>query len=167
MPLGDVTQAKYVGLGQRAGWEVVPLEGAAHEGFVDVHALRGPEGLVYLARKVKVAQSGEWVLHVGHDGGAWVFVDGKPVAATGGTVNPAPFLRTQAKVKLARGTHEIVVAFDRGGGAGWGIFVSFMPAGGPREDGRRCFRRKQETARCASTAAWTCRARWCGARRRM
>jgi len=137
MPMGDVTKAKYVGLGQRAGWEAVPEEGAAHEGFVDVHAMCGPEGLVYLARKVKVAQSGEWVLHVGHDGGARVFVDGKPVAATGGMVNPAPFLRTQAKVKLARGTHEIVVAFDRGGGAGWGIFVSFMPAGGGVKGGRK------------------------------
>ena len=77
-----------------------------------------------------MSRSGQWMLHVGHDGGARVFVDGKPVAAAGGTVNPAPFLRTRAPVKLAKGEHEVVVALDRAGGNGWGIFVSFMPAGG-------------------------------------
>ena len=92
---------------------------------MELHNLRGPNGIVYLARKVRVAEDGEWVLHVGHDGGVRVFVDGRPVAATGGTVNPAPYTRTQVRVALAEGEHEIVVALDRAGGLGWGIFVSF------------------------------------------
>jgi hypothetical protein len=93
--------------------------------LVQVHGLRGPQGLVYLACKVRVAKKGEWILHVGHDGGARVFVDGKPVAATGGTINPAPLTRTQARLALNAGEHEISVAFDRDGGLGWGLFVSF------------------------------------------
>ena len=62
--------------------------------------------------------------------------DGKPVAASGGTVNPAPFLRTQAPVKLTRGTREIVVALDCAGGTGWGLFVSFMPAADSAKAGK-------------------------------
>jgi len=130
MPAGDVTKAKPVGLGTRAGWEAVPAGNISADGFVDVHALREPDGLVYLARKVKVPRAGEWILHVGHDGGARVFVDGKPMAATADAMNPAPFIRTEAPVKLAKGEHEIVVALDRAGGKGWGIFVSFAPLSG-------------------------------------
>ena len=37
-------------------------------------------------------------------------------------------MTTQAQVKLAKGKHEIVVALDRAGGNGWGMFVSFAPA---------------------------------------
>jgi len=93
--------------------------------FVNVNELRGPDGIVYLARKVHVAEAGDWILHVGHDGGARVFVDGKPVGTSAGAINPAPISRTAMRVKLAAGEHELVVAFDRAGGKGWGIFVSF------------------------------------------
>jgi hypothetical protein len=133
MPAGDVSKAKPVALRMPAGWEPAPDSGS---GFVDVHAMRGADGLVYLARTVKVARAGAWVLHVGHDGGARVFVDGKPVAVTAATINPAPYIRTQAPVKLAKGEHEIVVALDRAGGKGWGIFVSFAPAGAGRKKGK-------------------------------
>jgi hypothetical protein len=122
-PLTDVTQAPYIGLGGAHGWSEVPAQ--MKFPLVQVHGLRGPQGLVYLACKVRVAKKGEWILHVGHDGGARVFVDGKPVAATGGTINPAPLTRTQARLALNAGEHEISVAFDRDGGLGWGLFVSF------------------------------------------
>jgi hypothetical protein len=128
MPAADVIEARYVGLEEAAGWEAVPTNSPCGPEFVDAHAMRGPDGLVYLARTVKVARTGEWILHVGHDGGARVFVDGEPMAATAGTCKPAPFIRTQAPVKLAKGEHEIVVALDRDGGEGWGVFVSFAPA---------------------------------------
>ncbi len=126
MPPADVTQAPCQGLADDLGWGAVPPK--ANLGcpeLVQVHNLRGPDGLVYLARKVKVAEAGEWVLHVGHDGGARVFVDGKPVVATAGTVKPATHTRTHVRLALAAGEHEIVVAFDRDNGGGWGIIVSF------------------------------------------
>ncbi len=123
MPCDDVMLAPYHGLDEDFRWELLPHKEYLH--LVEVHNLRGPNGIVYLARKVRVAEDGEWVLHVGHDGGVRVFVDGRPVAATGGTVNPAPYTRTQVRVALAEGEHEIVVALDRAGGLGWGIFVSF------------------------------------------
>jgi len=132
MPAGDVTEVRYVGLKEPAGWEAVPAHGPCGPEFVDVHAMRAPDGLVYLARTVEVSRAGEWILHVGHDGGVRVFVDGKPVAATAWTCKPAPFLRTQAPVKLSKGTHEIVVALDRDGGEGWGVFVSFAPTAGKK-----------------------------------
>jgi len=122
MPPGDVTAAPHFGLDAEAGWETVPAAG----GFVDVHNLLGPSGIVYLARCVRVEADGERILHVGHDGGARLFVDGKPVAATPGTVNPATATRTTARLTLSQGEHEIVVAFDRSDGKGWGIFVSMQ-----------------------------------------
>ncbi len=138
MPAGDVAKARHIGFDQQAGWEPAPDKTVCGEGFVNVHGLRGPDGLVYLARKIKVARAGEWVLHVGHDGGARVFVDGKPVAAAAKTMKPAPYVRTQAPVKLSKGEHEIVVALNRDGGQGWGIFVSFAPpAGGGAKRGRK------------------------------
>ncbi len=137
MPPGDVVKSRYVGLDKKVGWESVPAEKISADGFVDIHAMRDTDGLVYLARKVKVSRAGEWVLHVGHDGGARVFVDGKQVAATAGAMNPAPYIRTEAPVKLAKGEHEIVVALDRVGGKGWGIFVSFAPAAGKAKADRK------------------------------
>jgi len=136
MPVGDVAKAKYVGLKQKAGWANVAA-GTCGPEFVNIHPWRGPDGLVYLARTVKVARAGEWILHIGHDGGARVFVDGKPVAATAGTMKPAPFIRTEAPVKLAAGEHEIVVALDRAGGKGWGIFASFAPSANKAKAGRK------------------------------
>jgi len=115
MPAGDVTAAPHFGLDTKAGWEAVPAAG----GFVDVHNLRGESGIVYLARRIHVVSDGERILHVGHDGGARIFVDGIPVAAAAGTVNPAPVSRTTARLKLSRGEHEIVVALDRANDKGW------------------------------------------------
>ena len=120
-PVGDITAAPSISLAQDGGWTPVP----AGNDFVDIHALRGPVGYVLLARKLRVAADGEWILHVGHDGGVRVFMDGQPVAATPGACNPAPRDRTQARVALAAGEHELGIAFDRADGRGWGMFVCF------------------------------------------
>ena len=131
LPAGDITTVPSISLAQDGGWTLVPEGGD----FVDIHALRGPVGYVLLARKLRVAADGEWILHVGHDGGVRVFMDGQPVAATPGACNPAPRDRTQARVALAAGEHELGIAFDRADGRGWGMFVCFeipaerLPAG--------------------------------------
>ena len=125
MPEKDIRQATYIGLARKdAGWEKLPDE----RDFVDVHALRGEKGLVYLATQVTIAKACERVLHVGHDGAARIFVDGKAVATTTGVTKPALPTRTQVRVTLSAGKHEICVALDRANGEGWGIFASLQPA---------------------------------------
>jgi hypothetical protein len=130
MPAMDIASAPPVRLADDAGWESLPVKSE----FVDVHEHRGPEGIVYLAHKVCVEHDGTWVLHVGHDGGARIFVDGRPVAANAEVMNPAPFLRTQAPLTLTAGEHELVIALDRALGHGWGIFVSFDTPEGEEGD---------------------------------
>jgi uncharacterized protein (DUF608 family) len=126
MPVGDVTAAPHLGLDTDAGWENVPAGGRCGPGFVNIHPLRGPAGMVYVARNIHVEVDGECVLHIGHDGPVRVFVDGEPVAATRGTVKPAPVVRTQVRLRLTRGTHELCVALDRDNGEGWGFFASLQ-----------------------------------------
>jgi len=120
-PARDIAAVPALSLAEDAGWTPVP----AGQDFVDIHALRGSDGYVLLARKLHVAADGEWILHVGHDGGARVFVDGRPVAVAPGTCNPAPRDRTQVRIALAAGEHELGIALDRDGGRGWGVFVCF------------------------------------------
>jgi len=122
-PADDITQAPHVGFFDDAGWDPVCADGW---NFMNIHALRRPVGIVYLARHVRVTEDCERILHVGHDGGVRVFVDGRPVAATSGTVSPAPMTRTQTRISLSRGEHEICVALDRDGGKGQGICVSLQ-----------------------------------------
>ncbi len=129
----DVTAAPYLGLDQDAGWKPVATKGE----FVDIHDLCEDQGVVYLARKVRAAQAGQWILHVGHDGGVRVFVDGQAVAAEGAVVTPAPYQRTRARLRWDEGQHELVIALDRAGGRGWGIFASFEPAESMQVAGRK------------------------------
>jgi len=131
-PTGDITTIPYVGLDQDAGWQPVPPLSE----FVDVHEVTEPDGIAYLARTVRAPMDGEWILHIGHDGGVRVFVDGQPVAAQAGLVNPAPYQRTQARVQWPAGEHELVIALDRADGLGWGLYASFEPAESMQAPGR-------------------------------
>ena len=119
----DIQQTPYIELTKDAGWEKLPDS----QDFISVNKLRGENGIVYFARKIQVATAGERVLHVGHDGGVRIFVDGAPVACTPSTTKPAPVTRTQVKLNLSAGKHEICVALNRDNGLGWGIFVSLQP----------------------------------------
>lgn len=117
--ISNIDSAAYIGLEQNAGWEDVP-----ESNFVSVHGMRGGSGVVYLARRFSMKAAGRRTLNIGHDGGVRIFVDGKVVAATTGTVKPAPPTRTPAVIDLKAGEHEICVALDRAGGEGWGFFAS-------------------------------------------
>jgi len=118
-----IRQAPYIGLSKEAGWEELPKD----RDFLSVHQLRGENGIVYFARKVQLAAAGKRVLHVGHDGGVRIFVDGAAVACTPSTTKPAPATRTQVVLDLGAGEHEICVALNRDNGLGWGMFVSLQP----------------------------------------
>lgn len=127
MPPCDIAKAPAVGLGARAGWKTrrFPTTGV-RPWLVNIHALHGADdGLIYLANRFRVARDGEWTIHVGHDGPARLFVDGKAVLTAPGRVNPAPYLRSAARVRLSAGVHEIVVALDTDEGYGWGLYLCF------------------------------------------
>ena len=95
-------------------------------GFINAHDLTGgKDGIVYLAKKFKVATAGKWEIRLGHDGGARLFVDGTPVLAVPEAQNPAVPGRSKVLVTLAKGAHEVVVALDLNGGNGWGIFFAW------------------------------------------
>jgi hypothetical protein len=72
-----------------------------------------------------VARSGTWIAHIGHDGGAKLFIDGKSVYCNPASQNPARPDRAQMPLTLAKGTHEILVAFDLDEQRGWGIHLNF------------------------------------------
>ena len=129
LPPQDVSKAKPVKLSGRLGWQKLavdtnPWSQVAH--FANVHQVYGnQDGLVYLATKLKVAKAGEWTMHLGHDGGAKVFIDGQKILCELKLINPAPYERSKVSVKLAKGEHEIVVALDTENGSGWGFYMSF------------------------------------------
>ena len=128
MPGADIRQAPYVSMTQQdAGWEALPNG----RNLVDIHAVRSGLGIVYLATRIAVETACERILHVGHDGGVRIFVDGQAVAATPGKQNPVPNTRTSVPLKLSAGEHEICVALDRCDDSVWGLLVSLQkPAGG-------------------------------------
>ena len=89
----------------------------------------GRDGLLYFGNTFTVKEAGIYILHLGHDGGARLFVNGKAVATQPERQNPCSRERTRARVKLNRGRHEIMIAFDADEGNGWGISFSFENAG--------------------------------------
>ena len=123
-PVGGVAKAPYRALGAKGAWQSV--KGGFPQDFVNVHDNFGDaDGLVYLANRFSVARAGTWTLHLGHDGGVRVFVDGKAVLCVPERKNPALPGRSAVELKLARGTHEVSLAFDLDHGLGWGIFASW------------------------------------------
>ena len=95
-------------------------------GFLHVHRLVGNEdGLIYVGNTFRAEKSGRWILHVGHDGGVRVFVDGRRVLTALGLINPSPVFRSKTLLNLDAGEHEIVIAMDTAAGRGWGVFVCF------------------------------------------
>jgi len=124
---GSVADAAAVKLSDRLGWRplaAVPAGDMA--GFVSLHSLfQEQDGLVYIGNRFKASKRGTWTIHVGHDGGSKLFVDRKPVLSVPSRVNPATHDRSKVDVTLARGTHEIVIAFDTDSGMGWGFYFRF------------------------------------------
>jgi len=136
LPAQDIREVKGVRLAQKLGWRRVGHDAKRAPFFISVHSIYGDQdGLVYLGNKFKVKEAGAWTIHLGHDGPARVFVDGKAVLTEPKRLNPARQTRSQATVKLSRGTHEIIVALDTDGGLGWGIYLSFEVPPGSRKKG--------------------------------
>ena len=126
-----------------AGMDWQPVRGAmVPEGFTNVCRLRGRSGGVCLLKaRVEVDRAGEWIASLGHDGGASLFVDGKRVIHRPARVNPAYPDRSRARVRLARGKHDLLVALDTDNGLGQGIFLRFLVPPGITRDQRPAFPR--------------------------
>lgn len=123
-PVEDIAQAPGACLADPLGWQPVQSENG---GFLNIHNRVGDaDGFVYLAARVETPEAGTWECLLGHDGGARMFVDGKPVFAEARQKNPCWPDRSVFPVALTKGTHEIVVAFDMNEGAGWGIYLRFQ-----------------------------------------
>ena len=110
----------------------------AQAGFLNVHPLfEMRDGIVHADCRVRVRQAGEWEIRLGHDGGAKLFVDRKPVAQQLERRNPATPDRTIARVKLSKGTHTLQVALDTDQGQGWGFFLRFAIPANKRKRSRK------------------------------
>jgi len=119
----SIAEASYAGPDALIGWE--PLN-AGDDGFVNVHSRTGSSiGMVYLTTRVSVPEAGKWTLHLGHDGGCKLFLDGQAMFAEPQTRNPAIPGRSAVPLSFTAGEHEITVAFDLAKGKGWGIFACF------------------------------------------
>jgi len=123
MPAGKIEAVPVVRLSDRSQkWQ--PLPSPTLDGFADVHDLHpNKDALVYLGCRLIATRRGQWVLALGHDGGAALFVDGRRVLVEPKRLNPAKPGRSLATVSLTEGAHEIIVAFDTDHGMGWGIFL--------------------------------------------
>ncbi len=97
---------------------------AGDDGFASIHELFGEaDGMVYFVVRLDVPRDGQWRLHLGHDGGARLFVDRRAVLCEPKLVNPSVPGRSQVDLSLAAGEHDLQVAFDTCAGRGWGIFL--------------------------------------------
>ncbi len=111
----------------RLGWKRIAAEG---RGFINMHGMpKHQKGYVFFKTKARAPKAGTWNLLLGHDGGAKVFIDGACALCEPERANPAKPTRSSASVKLSKGDHEILVAFDPDEGRGWGFFFRFeVPA---------------------------------------
>jgi len=104
-----------------AEWQLVR---ASTNHFVNLHDVFGErDGFAYLSSTLTVSQDGEWIFHLGHDGGVRIFLDGEALFVETKCVNPAVPGRSSILLSLTEGSHELVVAFDTCAGRGWGIYA--------------------------------------------
>lgn len=129
LPPPDIRTVRPVRLKDPLDWKVVCGEPGA-SWFVNGQARsNGLDGLLYFGNTFTVEKTGVYIIHLGHDGGARIFVDGRTVATQPKRQNPCLHDRTQARVKLTKGRHKIMIALDTDEGYGWGICFSFEYAG--------------------------------------
>ena len=99
-------------------------------GFLNLHDRFGQrDGLVYCRHRMSVDRDGQWRLNLGHDGGIRVFVDGLPVFCEPSLRTPCLPGRSAVTLSLARGEHDLAIAFDTCGGQGWGISLQIEALG--------------------------------------
>lgn len=128
-PKGGIEAVEPAKLGKsKHGWKACAADASGETAdMVNVHRKYDTQdGIAYIAQLFDVAKRGTWLLMVGHDAAVKVFVDGKPVFVEPKRQNPAKIDRSAVELRLARGTHEIVIALDTDKGNGWGTYVRWQ-----------------------------------------
>jgi alpha-L-fucosidase len=121
---GSMVDAPCVALADPLDWQ--PAQESTPKDFINVHEQIGAEdGLVYIGTTIEAPQDGTWRLHLGHDGGLRVFLDGQSVFADPRCFNPSVPGRNAVDLALSAGSHELMIAFDTAQGKGWGIYACF------------------------------------------
>lgn len=127
---GNVARAPCVKLTDKLNWRTIDdamVMTGVNGNFVNAHSVFAlQDGIAYFGNRFRVSRRGTWILNLGHDGGCKMFVNGRAVLCQPKRVNPAQPDRSQARLTLAKGTHEIIVALDTDTGMGWGIFFRFQ-----------------------------------------
>jgi alpha-L-fucosidase len=124
---GGVASAKAMGMADKRKWKPAFVTNA---GFVTAHEQLGDaDGLVYFAHRLSIPKDGQWHLHIGHDGGIRVFINGKAVFCEPELFNPCIPGRSTIVQQLTKGDHELVIALDTCKGMGWGIVLHLEAPG--------------------------------------
>ena len=124
-PEGGIAKAPYAAM--KKEWKI---PSSRTDGFMSIHDdFNDADGVVYFGTVATAPCDGTWRLHVGHDGGVRVFVDGKDVLTAAKAYNPATPGRSHVDVTLSKGKHDIVVAFDLAAGRGWGMYTHIEAIG--------------------------------------
>jgi len=97
--------------------------------FCDMHLEIGPRGaedpLVYFACRIKCREKMKLAVHLGYDGPAKMWIDGKKAFYDPDGINPAIPDEGTGHFTANAGEHEVVVALGSNSGRAWGIFLRF------------------------------------------
>jgi hypothetical protein len=145
LPAQDIAAVAPVRLSDPLGWSAWSPESYwsdvsrfVDRALVNIRSIyANQDGLVYAGNRFNVARTGRWILHLGHDAPARVFVDGQCVLTESRRIESLPMRRSQALVELSAGEHEIVVAFDTDAGRGRGFYFGFEVPSSDRADAER------------------------------
>ncbi|MFN3244341.1 MAG: PA14 domain-containing protein [Planctomycetota bacterium] len=85
--------------------------------------------LLEFTATIEVPRDGEWTFSITSDDGGWLWVDGEQLAANPG-MHPAQ--RSEGRLRLSKGPHELRVGFTQGGG-GDVLEVSWQGPGVPEQ----------------------------------
>lgn len=95
--------------------------------FISFHELHpGRGGRMYARRRIEAARNGRLKILLGTDGPCKIWLDGKTIGRVNDADNPAVRDRYAFPCMIRKGSHEILVAFERRGGNAWGFFFRFM-----------------------------------------
>jgi hypothetical protein len=128
-PSTGIATAPWIEKEKRDKWTEVHPD---HNGFVSTNDPSYSEDAVcYFEHRLTTREEGFHTLHLGHDGGIKVFLDGKDILIEPELFNPAIPGRSSIQIMLPPGTHDLLVALDTCHGLGWGICLHVEGPGQP------------------------------------
>ena len=90
-----------------------PKERGVVDQISNAVATRKQQYALLFEATLEVPETGEWMFATRSDDGSWLWIDGELVVDNAGM---KPATRKEARVELAKGLHELKVAYTQGGG---------------------------------------------------